>query len=329
MHDAVRRINQEFNEKRYSRRFIDQMIREEIAANTFIQDCIWKGVELLEEWCNAPGYYTKKQQRADQLTQLDLEKLVTEVFVGIAYYTYPQLFTSVTAQLAGRLGWSDRAESITGMAEVVAVLCNAGTFEINKASKYAPLMVISEMPLSDKVLDFIEHSQYLPPMVCEPNKLRNNRDSAYLTVQNDSVILGSGNHHESDVCLDVLNTMNRIQLQLDTEFLCKVEEEPTYKFMDEKEFKEWVVEKRMTHIYPTYADYITDSKNGWMRFKKQSYRFYDLMVSQGNAFFLTHKVDKRGRIYANGFHISTMGTAFKKSSINFYEEEVVTGVPNT
>lgn len=324
MNDAVRRINQEFNEKRYNRHFIDEMIRGEIAASQDIQDKIEQGVELLMEFCNG-NYYTKKQQRVDQLAQLDLYMLVTHIFVGISYYVTPQLFTSVTAQLAGRLGWSDRAESITCMAEIVAVLCNTDAYEIIKPSKYASLMVESMMPLSDKLLDFIEHSQYLPPMVCEPYVLRNNRDSAYLTVGSDSVILGSGNHHEGDVCLDVLNLMNSVELQLDTEFLCSYEEEPTYKLMDEQEFKEWVVEKRMTHMYPTYSSYIEDSKNGWMRFKKQSYRFYELMVSQGNRFHLTHKYDKRGRAYSQGYHISTQGTAFKKACIDFYEEEVVTG----
>ena len=51
------------------------------------------------------------------------------------------------------------------------------------------------------------------------------------------------------------------------------------------------------------------------------------MVSQGNRFYLTHKVDKRGRIYAQGYHITTQGTAFKKAMIELAEPEFIEGAP--
>jgi DNA-directed RNA polymerase len=51
------------------------------------------------------------------------------------------------------------------------------------------------------------------------------------------------------------------------------------------------------------------------------------MVQCGNHFYLTHKVDKRGRIYACGYHINTQGTAFKKAQLELVNEEIVTGVP--
>ena len=51
------------------------------------------------------------------------------------------------------------------------------------------------------------------------------------------------------------------------------------------------------------------------------------MVQCGNKFYLNHKVDKRGRIYCSGYHITTQGTAFKKASIELAHEEIVTGTP--
>jgi len=51
------------------------------------------------------------------------------------------------------------------------------------------------------------------------------------------------------------------------------------------------------------------------------------MVSQGNEFYLTNKVDKRGRIYSQGYHINTQGTSFKKAMIDLAHEELVTGMP--
>jgi hypothetical protein len=184
----------------------------------------------------------------------------------------------------------------------MAVLCMTDAFDIIKESKSASLMVRSRIPLSTVLVDFIEGSQYLPPMVCEPLELTHNYSSGYLT-HNDSLILGTGNHHDGDICLDVLNTMNKVALRLDTDFLSTVEETPTFELDSQ------------------------DKREQWDAFKKQSYQFYELMVQCGNRFYLTHKVDKRGRIYACGYHISTMGAPFKKASIELSKEELVRGVP--
>ena len=135
---------------------------------------------------------------------MDILSLVTDIFVGVAYCLREELFTSVTAQMASRLRFSDKTEAITTTAELMAVLCNTDAFDIRKPAVYASLMIISRIQLSDKLVDFIDNSQYLPPMVCEPLELKTNFDSGYLT-HNDSLILGSGNHHDGDICLDVLN----------------------------------------------------------------------------------------------------------------------------
>lgn len=295
-------INQEFNEKRYNRKFIDGAIREEILANPDMVAKMQEGCSMLVQWMNG-SYYASKMQRISQLKGLDLQALVLDVFVGVAYCQSPELFTSVTAQLAGRLGFSDKTEAITTVAEITAVLCATDAFDINKSSKMASLEIQSRIPLSVSLVDFVLNSQYLPPMVCEPKTLHHNFSSGYLT-HNDSLILGGPiNHHDGDICLDVLNTMNQVALTLNTEFLSTLEEEPTF------------------------ALDTVDKRYQWQDFKKQSYRFYDLMVSQGNRFFLTHKVDKRGRIYAQGYHITTQGAAFKKAMIELAEPEFIEGVP--
>jgi hypothetical protein len=294
-------IAQEINEKRFNRRHIDGYIRDEIQANAEMQAKISHGVQLIEEFIQK-DYYASKNKRVAQLVSLDFEALVKDIFVGVAYCQTEELFTSVTAQMASRLRFSDKAEAITTVAELMAVLCQTDAFDINKANKMSSLVIQSRIPLSDKLVGFIVNSQYLPPMVCEPEKLVSNFSSGYLT-HNDSLILGQGNHHDGDICLDVLNSMNKVALSLDLEFLCKVEEEPTSPLTSQDQF-----------------DY-------WKDFKRQSYAFYDLMQSQGNVFYLTHKVDKRGRIYAQGYHITTQGSAFKKAMIELATMEYVTGVP--
>ncbi len=293
-------VLQEMNEMRFNRKHVDAKIREEIKANPDMCDKMAQGVVLLQQYM-AGSYYESKMKRIAQLVNLDLEAMVLDLFTGIAYCLRPELFTSVAAQLASRLKFSDKTEAITTVAEITAVLCATDAFDIEKANKMASLMVVSNIPLSERLATFIEESQFLPPMVCEPLELTHNYSSGYLT-HNDSLILGTGHHHDGDICLDVLNTMNKVALKLDTEFLSQVEEEPTF-------------------------DLDTQDKiDQWNKFKEQSYKMYSLLASQGNKFYLNHKVDKRGRIYCHGYHVSTMGTSFKKASLEFAKEELVTGI---
>ena len=293
-------VLQEMNEERYNRKHIDAKIRAAIEAHPEMQDKLSQGVALVEKY-KAGEYYASKMKRIAQLENLDIPDMVMDIFVGIAYSQKPELFTSVSAQVASRLKFSDRTEAITTVAELLAVLCETDAFDIVKADKSASLMVESRIPLSDNLVDFIMNSQYLPPMVCSPLELTHNYSSGYLT-HNDSLVLGTGNHHDGDLCLDVLNLMNNVALKLDTDFLCTVEEDPTF-VLDSQE-----------------------KQDQWADFKRQSYEFYDLMVQCGNHFYLTHKVDKRGRIYACGYHITTQGTAFKKAQLELVHEEIVTGV---
>lgn len=294
-------VLQEENEARYSRKFIDKYIAEEIAANTDVQIKIAMGIQLVTDYI-AKSYYASKNARIAQLKNLDLIELVTNIFIGVSYFQKPELYTSVTAQMAGRLGLDDKTEAITTVAEIMAVLCLTDAYDISKSDKMASLMLQSRIPLSKELLNYIEDSAYLPPMVCVPNELINNYSCGYLS-HSDSLILGNGNHHDGDVCIDVLNTINKVQLQLDTQFLSTVEEEPTFE-LDTPEKIE-----------------------SWMKFKRQSYSFYSLIANQGNSFYLTNKVDKRGRIYAQGYHITTMGAPFKKAMIELANEELVTGMP--
>lgn len=298
-------IYQEMNEKRFNRKHIDGYIREAIETSPVMQAKVAHGVQLVEEYiqkANRLEYYNSKNLRVMQLINMDLVTLVTDIFVGVSYCVREELFTSVTAQMASRLRFSDKTEAIMTTAELMAVLCNTDAFDIRKPAKMASLCIISRIPLSDKLLKFIEESEYLPPMVVPPLQLTSNFCSGYLT-HNDSLILGSGNHHDGDICLDVLNLMNSVELSLDLKFLSTVEEEPNTPLVNQ------------------------DQLDNWKKFKIQSYRFYDLIQSQGNVFHMTHKVDKRGRVYSQGYHINPQGAAFKKAMIELADPEYLTGVP--
>lgn len=310
-------------EERYNRKHIDVRIREEMQANDELMEKVAHGVQLLQEWLSK-SYYNSKEARLAQVRTMDLESLVYDIFVGIAYCQTPELFTSVTVQLAGRLRFTDKKDAITTVAEIVSVLALTDAFDVTKEHRMASLMVQSRIPLSEELVKFVVESQYLPPMVCEPLELEGNYDSGYLTHRDSLILGGQMNHHDGDICLDVLNKLNKVALSLDTEFLSKIEEDPTSEFTAEKVMAKALKKGKVL----TQVQAATEAQNQhqqWMRFKAQSYDFYRLMVELGNEFYLTHKVDKRGRIYAQGYHITTQGTAFKKAMIEFSHKEIVDG----
>lgn len=318
-------IHQENIEKRFNRKLIDKKIREDILhPESGNPEKIAQAVTLIKEWLSGT-YYASKNRRLQQLSLMDIEKLVLDLFIGIAYVLAPELFTSVTAQLAGRLGFDDKRDSIVTVAELIAVICPTDAFDITKEDRMSSLTMVSRIALQEDTVTFIEQSAYLPPMVCQPLQLKSNYDSGYLS-HKDSLILGSGNHHDGNICLDVLNTVNCVKLKLDTEFLCAVEEDPNTEYT-----VEWAIEnaaKKGKDITEARAKEVVNAAHTqWHQFRKLSTRLYLLMVETGNEFYLTNKVDKRGRLYAQGYHITTQGTSFKKAMVELSNEEIVEGVP--
>lgn len=315
---------QETNERRFSKRHIDEYLDTEIRNHPETEAQVHDGVQRLQTWLGK-FYYETKNTRLAQLQGVDLEEIVRTIFINVAYCQLPELFTSVTGQLAGALKMSEKAHGIITIGEMLAVLCLTDAFDIIKADRSASLVIQSRIPLSDRLLTFVHQTRYLPPMVCEPEELTTNHQSPYLT-HNDSLVLGAGNSHSEDICLDVINIQNKVALSLDLEFLCTREEEPS-KPITVEAIQARALKDNVHLTRPQAAQLMREQQDAWDRFKSQSYETYHLLATQGNAFWLTHKVDKRGRIYASGYHVTTQGSPFKKASINFAKKEIVSGVP--
>lgn len=318
-------VRQEEIEQRFNRKLIDGHIREFIENDPGMVSKALYGIQLLEEYRSKTYAYESKNIRITQVKDVDLESLVIQLFVGIAYCQLPTLFTSITAQLAGRIGMDDKRDSIITISEMLAILCATDAFDIERIGKFGSLKVISRIPLPDDVIECINNSLYLPPMVCEPLELKSNYSSGYLS-HKDSIILGKSNHHDDDICLDVLNLINKTPLKLDMEFLCELDEDPKTEFTIERVI-ESALEKGKILTEAEASEKVQKQIDNWHRFKAQSQQFYLLMHRMGNEFYLTHKVDKRGRIYCSGYHISTQGTAYKKAMVELAHEELIEGCP--
>lgn len=285
----------------YSRKHIDKHIRTFLTTHPACVEKIEEGAKLLEKWV-ATDHFPSKNKLLAQLDVLAFSDLVTDVFTEIAYCYKPQLYVSVTAKLALRLGFSERRDGIFVIAGIVAVLASTDVFDIIKPDKMAQMKVESRIILPQEIIDAISRSVFIPPLLVAPVQIKENWESGYLTF-NESRILGKGNNHDGDICLDVINTQNSVGLKLVKELLVTLEEMPKNK--------------------PDTLDEL----DAWEQFKLESYEIYHFILTKGNKFWLENGVDTRGRMYAKGYHITTQGSAFKKASIELQHEEIVEGVP--
>lgn len=299
--DNYLNINQqEINESLFSKANISKLVREELLSNKTIKDKIIKGVKLLNDWIKT-DYYESKNKRLQHLKSLDLNELVETIIISIGSLTKPEFFVSVAAQLSNKLGFKTKLENIQTISEVLAVVCQTDLFDIHKTKK--GIQIHSRMQLKNTTIRYIENATYLPPMVCEPLEVTNNKSNTHLTLPPESLILGRPeDFHDGNICLDVINKMNKVALSINKEFLKTCEELPN---------PDTPLDKEQLH--------------NWNVFKKQSYFFYTHLCNQTDHVYLTHKVDKRGRLYSQGYHINTQATPFKKAMLELANKELVYG----
>lgn len=289
-------------EDKYSRHNIREAVMMDMQDSN-IEGLIAHGIKLIEEYING-SYYTSKQKRIGQFASdvtVNINELIIEVMVCVMSTAGPQNIQSIISRLIQFTGLTDELAAIKTSAELIAVLSNTGMYKIiaAKDSESGSLMVIANYSLEEETLQYLANTKYLPPLVCVPNTITSNFSSGYLT-KRDSIILGTGNHHDHKQALDVINIMNRIELTLDEDVMA--DEETSKKELDTKE-----------------------KEINFERMVKSSQIVYKELMESGNTFYLTHKFDKRGRLYSQGYHVNIQGTSYKKALINLSKLEIITG----
>ncbi len=287
-------------EERFSRQHVNKLLREYTQDSEPFYNKVLEGVKLLENWMKQT-FHASKQQRLEQLRFMELETLVAGIFRATMHCYRPVLFTAAVAMTVEQLGWDDKPAAIQTMAEILAVLCRTDVFDIYKENKISSLMLVSNAQLGD-IKKAMELVQYMPPMIVEPLEVNSNRDTGYMTLKDSLILGGKANHHEGNICLDVLDIQNKVCLKIDTQFINSFVEVPK-KTLETKEAEE-----------------------NWHQFKKKSDEMYRLVLRTGNRVWLTHRVDVRGRMYAQGYHLNTQGASFKKALLELAKEELVTGI---
>lgn len=160
--------------------------------------------------------------------------------------------------------------------------------------------------ITDNVQKEIDRYQYPLPMLIPPSKLRDNSMSGYLTY--DSSVLLKNNHHNKDVVLDHINRANKIPLIINTDVVRMIEN----KWKDLDKQKEGEDREKYLKRVKAFEKYDATSRE-----------IIDLFVAQCDYFYLTHKYDKRGRTYSQGYHINYQGNPWNKACIELYRGKTV------
>lgn len=150
--------------------------------------------------------------------------------------------------------------------------------------------------------------QYPLPMVCKPNLLKTNRDTGYITTRGSAIL--RDNYHDEDICLDHLNRMNRVALSINSHTAGMIANRwrNLDKPKEDEDMKDF--QKR---------------KKAFEKFDSTVRHVMKLLYQAGNCFFLTHKYDKRGRSYCQGYHVNYQGAPWNKAVIELATPEMVIG----
>ena len=196
-------------------------------------------------------------------------------------------------------------EGLQNCADMIEAAIEAGLCNYDPLSREMTVAVAIPADVQAELDKF----QYPMPMVCKPKPLSSNRHSAYLT-GGSGVILKRYNHHDDDVCLDHLNRLNCVELCLNMDTARMIEN--TWSNLQRQKDDE------------TRDQYLKKVK-AFVKYDTSARDVMQFVFISGNKFHMTHRYDKRGRTYAQGYHINPQGNEWNKAVVEFSTKELVDG----
>jgi Schitoviridae RNA polymerase RNAP1 subunit B len=158
--------------------------------------------------------------------------------------------------------------------------------------------------ISNELKHRLDILQYPLPMIEPPQEVRNNRQTGYQTIHGS--LLLRDNHHDDDICLDHINRVNSISLSLNADVVAFVQNH--WKGINRQKpgenYQEFRARKK---AFQKYNDASADVLEG--------------LMFHGNRFWLTHKYDKRGRTYCQGYHVNPQGNDWNKACVELADAE--------
>lgn len=150
----------------------------------------------------------------------------------------------------------------------------------------------------------IEQFQYPLPMVEPPLTATCNRHTGYRTIKGS--LLLKNNHHEDDICLDHINRMNATPLAVNPDVVAFVQN--SWKNLEKQKAGETYVEFRQR-------------RKAFQKYDRVSRDVLAAMMVQPDGFFLTHRYDKRGRTYSQGYQVNYQSNDWCKAVVQLHVKE--------
>lgn len=291
----INRIKQVIAEDKYSRRNIREKALEAINAGKKgqLKPIYEKYCDDLDQWTMEPSDYESKDARKMQIAAKGIDVVVTELFLAVLSFEGQTPIQAVAAKIEPHLGFEDVFIGIKAAAEVIGACWDTQLYKVYNE----PLRIESQLRLPADVREFIENTQYMNPMLCEPDDWTNNHNGGYLTIC-EHVILGRHNNHMEKQALDALNIIQSIEWELDMEAVNYVEK-------------------------PKHELDTPEKAEAWQHHIDKSTDVYQEMVDEGNSFWFPWKYDFRGRLYSQGYYINLQASEYKKSLLHFKQQELI------
>lgn len=285
-------------------------IKDDIESS-FISE-IKTSTTVIKKWCDVQEYQSKNI-RKEFIRQQDLHGLVVGLIAKTVMYCQEPMPLVTFASMVD-IGFEVKLDNIKTVCELIALLAPIELYELSK-NLDGTYTVQTLIELPEALQKRLRLYCYLPPMIEKPNVIRTNNDSGLATIKKDSIILGGKlNHHNKQLSLDVINTLNKTEYEIDKDFINNFEKDW---------FREELSQEELKKLSMTEQQDYQISLDTWKQYQDQVSVLKDMLIDK--SIYFTHKYDKRGRIYAQGYHFNTQGTSYEKACINLKTKEFVTG----
>jgi hypothetical protein len=160
--------------------------------------------------------------------------------------------------------------------------------------------------LSDDVKEMLDRFQFPLPMVIKPEKVTDNFTTGYLTMKHLLVLNGSEFFEDVDLCLDHLNRANAVALSMNFDVITS----------DQGKFVKPV--RQTGEDFDEYKKRVKQAE----QFYSTTLQVMEQIDELSDEIYLTHRYDRRGRIYASGYHCNTQGSDYHKAVLSLANKEV-------
>jgi hypothetical protein len=282
-----------FYSKSHAKQYIKDYIQEDVDTSLMVGLMATTLAEWLET--NFESWYESKQDRWETITDNNSLMDIIEALLLTTLVQQDAPIQSIVSFASTYIEYPEDDDSyavIRCLSEVLVVLQEYGAWNVNPAQGTKSISITSNFDCPEEITEIVKDTMYLPPIIIKPLVREGRVDHDYLTKKSDVVLNTTKAYKSGNLPLDVINKLNQQKLHLSQDFLESNEEKLDKDDMDD-----------------------LAKVNQFNYMKGTSKKVYDLMLNEGNEFYLCWSMDKRGRLYPKGYHITCQGSDYKKAML--------------